>query len=244
MSKTPRFFFSDAEYSKGKYYLHDADIIRHARKVLRLGKGDRVELFDGKGMVYTTEIELLSKELLIVNLLEQSQVENENRLKVTLAQALPKVGKIDNILRMNTEIGVSDFVLFESDYSVVKIKDYHEGKLTRLNKIVREAARQSHNDFLPSIFGPVEFKAMIAKPADLKIILHTDNLNMETVSLSDIKSELKGEESVTLCVGPEGGFSKEEIEFAQTQGFRTVKLNLPVLRTETAGLVASAFSLI
>lgn len=244
MSKLPRFFFADAEFSKGKYYLHDVDIIRHARKVLRLNKGDRVELFDGRGTVYVTEIELLSKELLIVSLIEQRHLTSEDRLNVTLVQALPKAGKIDDILRMNTEIGVNDFVLFESDHSVVKMKDYHEAKLTRLNKIIREAARQSENNFLPSIFGPVEFQTMIAKPADVKVILHTDSSDSKVVSLSDVKSGLSGKEDIMICVGPEGGFSKAEVELAQAQGFITVKLNLPVLRTETAGLVAAAFLLI
>ncbi len=244
MSRASRFFISDAEYSKGKYYLHDTDIIRHARKVLRLDKGDRVELFDGKGMVFLTEVEILSKDLLVVSLIEEYKMEGKNGLRIVMAQALPKAGKIDNILRMNTEIGVSEFVLFESDHSVVKIKDYHEAKLTRLNKIVRESARQSRNNFLPPIYGPVDFTSMIAKPADTKILLHTDNVKNETMSLSDIKSQLKGEEQITVCIGPEGGFSKKEVEIAQSHNFQIVNLTLPILRTETAGLVVSAFLLI
>lgn len=243
MSKAPRFFFSDAEFAKGKYYLHDAEIIRHARKVLRLAKGDKVELFDGKGTVYITEIDLLSKDLLIVNLLEEKTVDEREGVKISIAQGLPKLGKVDDILRMNTEIGVEEFILFESDHSVVKIKDYHEGKLQRLNKIVREAARQSHNDFLPSIFGPVDFQSVLDKPADLKIILHTEESD-NTTRLSEVKSALKGDETVTICIGPEGGFSSREVEMAKTKGFQVVKLDLPILRTETAGLVVASFLLI
>lgn len=243
MSNFPRFYFSDAEFAKGKYYLHDAEIIRHARKVLRLAKGDKIELFDGKGTVYITEIDLLSKDLLIVTLLEEKTVEERGGVKISLAQGLPKLGKVDDILRMNTEIGVEEFVLFESDHSVVKIKDYHEGKLLRLNKIVREAARQSHNDFLPTILGPVDFESVLKKPADVKVLLHPSESD-QTSQLSEVKKLLKGDERITICIGPEGGFSPREIESAKSNGFQVVNLDLPILRTETAGLVVASFLLI
>ncbi len=243
MNKIPRFFISDAEFSRGKFYLHDNEIIRHARKVLRLSKGDRVELFDGRGTKYVVEIDLLSKELIVATLVEEKIAEERTGLQVTLAQALPKLGKIDDILRMNTEIGVAEFVLFESDHSVVKRNDYHERKITRLNKIIREAGRQSHNDYLPSLLGPLDFESIINKQSDLKILLHTDGSHEEE-DIKEIKSNLKGVESVTICIGPEGGFSQKEVELAKKHDFHIVKLNLPILRTETAGLVVSSFLLI
>ena len=241
MSSLTRFFLGDAQYAKGSYYLKDENILKHARKVLRLQKGSRVELFDGKGKTILSEIELLTKEVLVAKIIEEKVSDDSKKLHITLAQALPKAGKIDNILRMNTEIGVSGFVLFESDHSIVKKEHYKEQKIIRLNKIIQEASRQSRNDYIPQITGPIEFQKMLSTDSDRKILLHTDSAGEK---LSDIKMSLKKNSSIVVCVGPEGGFSKTEVQSALTKGFQIVKLDLPVLRTETVGLVVCSYLLI
>lgn len=242
MSKYPRFFTGNSDFLDDKFYLKDPNLLRHARKVLRLSKGDRIELFDGMGNTYKSEVVLLTKELLVAKIVEEIATEIKERKNVILAQALPKAGKIDSIVRMNTEIGVSKFLLFECDHSVVKIGHYHEGKITRLKKIIQEAARQSINNYIPQIEVPITFEKLLEVDADIRIIL--DAKTESGVDIKDIKSKLKKNDTILLCIGPEGGFSKREIEAAMEKGFVLVKLDLPVLRTETAGVVASAFLLL
>lgn len=244
MSSLPRFFLGKHEYAKGKYYLSDEQILRHARRVLRVNKGDKVELFDGKGNTYLSEVELMSKEVMIAKVIEHRVEETTNRRHITLAQALPKAGKIDNILRMNTEIGVEKFMLFESDHSIVKVEHYHEAKLQRLKKVVQEASRQSNNNHIPEVAGPVSFDELITSTADYKLILHTDDSTKTGKGLPEVKENLSLEDEVLVCIGPEGGFSDSEITLALENGFQIIKLNLPVLRTETAGLVVCSFLLI
>lgn len=244
MSNIPRFLTDVPEVYKGKLYLHDDNILHHARQVLRLHKGDKIEIFDGQGTSYLTEIEKLSRELLIVNILEEKLIDRKSGLKLILAQALPKAGKLDTILRMNTEIGVNKFVLFDSDYSVVKLKSYHEKKMSHLSRVIKEATRQSLSQFLPDIQKPVRFEEMLNEFGDVKILLHTKDYQENPKSITNIKSSLKGNESVLVVVGPEGGFSEKEVRLAKSNGFYIVGLNLPVLRTETAGLVVSSFLLI
>lgn len=247
MRNLPRFYIADSDYLEGKFYLKDHNSLRHARKVLRLSKGDDVELFDGNGKAYLCKVELLTKELLIADLIKEQEEKKSSKPKIILAQSLPKAGKIDDIVRMNTEIGVSEFVLFESDHSVVKVEHYHESKITRLKKIIQEAARQSNNNFLPEVIGPIDFNNLLKLPADRKFILHTQSTDSNEKidrDISKLKSSLKADESVMVCIGPEGGFSKGEIVKALENGFVILTLDLPVLRTETAGLVVCSYLLI
>jgi len=244
MKSLPRFFLSDYEYAKGKYYLGDERMLKHARKVLRITKGDKVILFDGQGTSYLSEVELLSKEVMITKVLEKVVEEIPDRPHIILAQGLPKAGKIETILRTNTELGVRSFVLFESDYSVVKVKHYDEKKLQRLEKVVQEASRQSVNNFIPEVAPAMRFSELLDLEADYKLILHTDSLGSASIDVKVIKEKIKIDDEILVCIGPEGGFSENEIQEAIDHGFQLVKLNLPVLRTETAGMVVSSFLLI
>jgi 16S rRNA (uracil1498-N3)-methyltransferase len=247
MRNLPRFYIADSDFLEGKFYLKDHNSLRHARKVLRLGKGDDIELFDGNGKAYLCKVELLTKELLIADLIKEQKEKKSNKPNIILAQALPKAGKIDDIVRMNTEIGVSEFVLFESDHSVVKTEHYHENKISRLKKIIQEAARQSNNNLLPQILGPIDFNQLMSFPADKKLILHTQSTSYtEKIvdNITKVKTTLGIESNVLVCIGPEGGFSKAEISKAIENGFMLITLELPVLRTETAGLVVCSFLLI
>jgi 16S rRNA (uracil1498-N3)-methyltransferase len=244
MKSLPRFFLSDYEYAKGKYYLSEERMLKHARKVLRITKGDKVILFDGQGTSYLSEVELLSKEVMITKVLEKVVEEIPDRPHIILAQGLPKAGKIETILRTNTELGVSSFVLFESDYSVVKVKHYDEKKLQRLEKVVQEASRQSVNNFIPEVAPAMRFSELLDLEADYKLILHTDSEGIASMDVKDIKEKIKINDEILICIGPEGGFSENEIQEAIDHGFQLVKLNLPVLRTETAGMVVSSFLLI
>lgn len=244
MKSLPRFFLSEYEYAKGKYYLKEEKILKHARKVLRISKGDKVILFDGEGTSYLAEVELMSKEVMVAKVLEKNVEEIPERPHIILAQGLPKAGKIDMILRMNTEVGVRKFVLFESDYSVVKAKHYDEKKMQRLGKVLQEASRQSVNNFIPEVAPAVSFNELLNLEADYKLLLHTDSEGGATINLKEIKEQIKIKDKVLIVIGPEGGFSDKEVSSALESGFKLVKLNLPVLRTETAGLVVSSFLLI
>ena len=244
MRSLPRFFLSDYEYAKGLYYLSEERLLKHARKVLRITKGDKVILFDGDGTSYLSEVQLLSKEVMVAKVLEKTVEDVPEKPQITLAQGLPKAGKIDAILRMNTEIGVSRFVLFESDYSVVKVKHYDDKKMARLGKVVQEASRQSLNNFIPEVVPAMAFNELISMKADFKLILHTDSTENSVIDIKEVKDKMKIDDHVLICIGPEGGFSETEVNSAITNGFQLVKLDLPILRTETAGMVVSSFLLI
>lgn len=242
MSKISRFFIDKSKLHRGKFTLRDPGDIKKIRQVLRLREGEEIELFDGKGTAYQAQIIEIRKsgikgKILNSNFNIQSRTKSGTRFNVILAQALTKAGKMDDIIKMNTEIGVNEFQPFESDYSVFKLSKFKPQKLERWNKIALEASRHSERNIIPEIYTPIKFIELFDAAADHKLLLHSRQVE-GAQNIYDLKSEIIAGQSVLLAVGPEGGFSPKEVETAQETGFTIVYLNLPILRTETAGIVA------
>lgn len=240
MSKLPRFFLGQSDFSQRKIYISDLDAVKHARKILRLKIGDRVEIFDGMGNTYLGEILKLTNDVMVVEVLDSISSES-NRPYIILAQGLPKAGKLEDILKMNTEVGVREFLLFESDYSVVKREHINPKKLDRYRKIITEAARQSENDYLPIINSAISFNEMLKTDADYKILLNPSSKS--DIGLDELRGKLASTSKVLIVIGPEGGFSPIELESARAEGFQTISLNTGILRTQTAGVVVAGFLL-
>ena len=131
MKSLPRFFVEEKNVFKNKFYLDNTGDTYKVRQVLRLQKGDKLLMFDGKGNEYIGEIISLRKDLISGEVLEHKVVEQPNKPHIILAQALTRTTKIDDIVRMNTEIGVEEFIFFESEYSIVKLKNFREKNLKR-----------------------------------------------------------------------------------------------------------------
>src|SRR5689334_20277150 len=107
-----RFFIDPQNIHVDRFWIVETRIAKHMRKVLRLNKGDMITLFDGKGNEYDAEIELITKDKVQGNIKARREIVEVIGLKLILGQGLPRGGKLDDIIRMNTEIGVSGFVLF------------------------------------------------------------------------------------------------------------------------------------
>ena len=244
MATQRRFFITKDNIYRDKFVIPDKQTAKYMRKVLRLSVGDKITLFDGQGKEFAAEIGSLRNDLVkgkIVGEAETSQ-NFQPKIQLILAQALPRAGKLDEIVRMNTEVGVAQFILFESDYGVVKSKDFPEAKLERLRRVIKEATRQSEGLTMSEISLAGNFTVAIETPADMKILLHS-RVEAEARNLWDLKSNLPKDSKVLLLVGSEGGFSAKELELAQQNQVKIAHLNLPILRTETAGVVASGILL-
>jgi 16S rRNA (uracil1498-N3)-methyltransferase len=236
-----RFFVQSRNIFKDKFYLDDKIQINHIRTVLRLDANDKIELFDGSGKIYECEIISLRKQQISGNIIN-AYSENIDLPHIALAQAFPKGNKLDDIVRMSTEVGISEFYFFESDYSVIKLKNYNIKKNDRFHRIIIEAARQSERTTIPTINDPLSFDEILQLEYDQKIILHSRNVN-NSQNLVSLKKQFSTEDTILILIGPEGGFSESEIELAKDHNFYLGYLNLPILRTETAGIVASSILL-
>jgi 16S rRNA (uracil1498-N3)-methyltransferase len=219
--------------------IDDALEIRHIRRVLRLGEGEPVILFDGKGKEYLASIARISpREVLFSLALEEADSpRKESPLKIILGAALLKSAKFDWLLQKITELGVGEIVPFSSSHVVPRWGEGQtENRHSRWEKIVAEAAKQCGRAVIPSILPPRSFEEVLEGDwgAVTKVIL------WEQEKASALNEAVDRASGVFVLVGPEGGFSDEEARQARAAGFQPVHLGPRILRAETAGIAAVA----
>lgn len=242
MATIRRFYVSQDNIKKKRFLIEDAGIAKHAGLILRLKKGDHIVLFDGEGKEYNAKIGYMDR-IQMAGVVEGELPEKEETKPIIyLAQSLPRAGKLDEIIKMNTEIGVRGFVLFQSEYSVPKLESYDSGKMERLQRVALEALRQSEGLYLPELIGPETFSELFKFKTDRKILLHSRNAE-GAVNLKELTPRIEPGTTLLLIIGPEGGFSTSELTLAKASGAEIAFLDLPVLRTETAGVVTSGLIL-
>ncbi len=230
----PKFFVAK-EKINGDVITIDTDDISHIKRVLRLNTGDVITICDSAATDYTAEITELSDKAVICHVLSKEKNDAEPNISVTLFQALPKATKMELIIQKNTELGIVRVVPCELSRCVVKLdgKDSKK-KCERWQKIADEAAKQSGRGILPTVSNIMSFKDAVCemKKSDIFFVPY------ESAEEITLKSILSGNEakSVSFMIGPEGGFSPEEVEFLMNENVPLVTLGKRILRTETAGM--------
>ena len=223
----PRTFVPGASFAEGFVEL-PSDELDKLRKVLRLSTGAEVAILPDDGTLVRCRLD--GRRAIA---LETMRPETEARLGLTLAQALPKGDKLEEIVRAGTELGVARFVVFPSERTVVRWEPQKvQDRLRRLGTIAREAAEVSFRTRLPRIEWTESLAALL-------------NAEPESVVLSEAEGGLpplaRRGERMTLVVGPEGGWSPKEFEAI---GNRGVTLGPRVLRVDHAGPSAAAILLL
>ena len=233
MSRPPRFFIAPSQVSGSRISITEEDV-RHIAAVLRMKTGDALLLCDGQGAEYQVTIAEISKSEIKTEIVSQRHREI-TAPRITLGQGLPKSDKMDWIVQKATELGVANIVPLATERTIVKIRD-EEKRISRWQKIAREAAMQSNRVDIPAIGQVVSFKDF----------LRTQNSEPRTLLLlpweegtTPIKGVLRGNQDITrivVLIGPEGGFSSVEASLAREKGFHAVSLGPNILRTETAAI--------
>ncbi|MCP4634260.1 MAG: 16S rRNA (uracil(1498)-N(3))-methyltransferase [candidate division Zixibacteria bacterium] len=206
----------------------------HLQKVMRAGKGDIFCAVDGLGKCYRSVITGQKKNNILADVVSVTRNENEPLMEITVGVALLKNNIMDYAIEKATECGVSKFIPFRSSNTVVEIPE-KQGiirKRKRWQNVVRAAVKQSLRTRIPEISDPVKFKEMISgtKEYDLKLLADPGK---NSIALKDIKFK-KPKLRVLLIVGPEAGFTVEELADAKQFGFRLVHFGSRRLRAETA----------
>ena len=214
----------------------------HLARVLRLKSGDVVGLFDGAGAGCIGRVERIDRDETRVRLESADDRSVEPRLHVTLAQAIPRSpDRMDHLVQKTTEIGVSRIVPIVASRSVARPAGA-TSRLERWRRIASDAARQSGRLRVPTVDEPATWEDFIgeaAAPAEARLVLSTeDPLSGELTGMV-----AAGARHCIIGIGPEGGWSSEELARAQAAGYRSVRLGPRILRTETAGIVAVALAL-
>ena len=214
--------------------IRDAEF-RHLKTVLRLGVGDKVSLFNGRGLELIGEIESMAKAEAAVKVLGVKNTEGvESAVKITLLQGLVKGGKPEIILQKATELGAAEVVFFTTGRTVPRPAGDSEKRLLRFRRIALEAVKQCGRTVVPEV-GIVSFEEAIKVRGEELLLVF--NKVEGSISVEDAMGGFGGD-SIAVMVGPEGGFTDEEAEAAREAGFKAISLGRRTLRSETAAVAA------
>src|SRR2546423_2304604 len=212
----------------------------HARDVLRLERGDRAVVFNGRGREITAEIVDLTKNELRLRRLQENETP-PLRCRITLAQAIPKGKNMDLIVQKAVEIGAAEIAPLISERTIVDLGPKEaDQKREKWRQIAIEAAKQCGQNWLPDVHAPQKLKGFFSHAAnvDLRLIgsLQPDAVHLRKI-LGDYR-EQHGDrpESVLMLVGPEGDFTPAELALAHSNGSLPITLGPIILRVETAAI--------
>ena len=234
--------------------------VNHIRNVLRMRPGEEISVGTGEDdNEYRCEIESLEEDKVtcILRFIKSSGVESP--ADIILFQGLPKADKMEMIIQKCVELGVAEIVPVSCERCIVKLDDKKaDAKVKRWQGIAEAAAKQSKRAVIPGITVPLSMKEALKKASgmDIKIIPYELARGMEKTAeifgrISGLNTENKAENKsennterrpqIAVFIGPEGGFTEEEIKLAKECGVEPISLGKRILRTETAGMAVLAW---
>ncbi|MEI7829735.1 MAG: 16S rRNA (uracil(1498)-N(3))-methyltransferase [Prolixibacteraceae bacterium] len=213
-----------------KTILLNSEESKHCIKVLRLKKGDIVQLMNGKGSIFKAIIQSPDAKSTILEILEETKYTESRNFQLTIAIAPTKnMDRFEWFIEKSVEIGIDRIVPIYCQHSERK-----EIKTDRLEKILISAMKQSGQTYLPELSKPASFRDFLKVPFDGdKMIAHCENGNKKM-----LKDSISPGRNTLILIGPEGDFDSSEINLALEKGYIPVSLGESRLRTETAGIVA------
>jgi 16S rRNA (uracil1498-N3)-methyltransferase len=222
--------------ASGKRCLVAGSAAIHLVRVLRLGVGAAVTLFDGAGGEYAARIESFRRDAILVEVGAHAAVERESPLALTLAQGVSRGERMDWVVQKAAELGVRRIVPLITERSVVRLDARQAQKKSQhWHGIIIAACEQCGRNRLPELAAPVDLQAFLAEETSaetMRLLLSPSG----RLRIGAIKPLAK----ITVLIGPEGGLSPEERTTAIAQGFVEVQLGPRILRTETAAIAALA----
>lgn len=247
-----RFFVSPDQFEDDKVSI-SGPAVHQIRNVLRLGPGDSIVVLDNSGWEREAEIAEVGREQVVGRVLRKTLATGEPRTKVSLYQGVLKGSHFELVLQKGTELGIVEFVPLISQRCVIAGLDDVNKKMVRWRRIVQEAAEQSRRGRLPNLQSAMLFSQACerAKRTGGLSLMPWEEEKRANLKLVFGKrgKETKGKKapsfpsrpfSISLFIGPEGGFTSEEVTLAQRYDIVPITLGPRILRAETAGLVAAA----
>ena len=234
-------FFVDSKAIKDGYVEITGTDVNHIKNVLRLCEKEEILINDGQGNDYKCIINKISADAVQAKILETVRCNTEPEVKTVLFQSLIKGEKMDWVIQKSIEIGVTQIIPICTERCVVKIESDKktEAKLLRWNKIAESAAKQSKRGIIPHVLKPMPYGEALSYA---KEYLVASCIPFENEEAYHIKHFLKTSkrQSIGIFIGPEGGFTEDEVLAARSKSILPVTLGKRILRSETAGLVVLA----
>ena len=233
-------FYTPELLSAGEFVLDGAEA-HHLVTVRRFQNGDQVVLFNGDGHDYPAEILSADRKQVVLSVRAGIAVERELPFRMELAVALPKGNRGDFLIEKLTELGVRRLVPLLTARTIVQPKD---NRIDNLQHEVIEASKQSGRNTLMTIESPMRWPRFVIG-SDLplvRILLHPPRTGTTPCNLKDIPAAAIRGGGVICAVGPEGGFSEEEVAMAEDLGWIRLSLGPRILRVETSAIAVASWA--
>ena len=219
--------------SKGIISGQDA---RHVVKVLRLKKGAALEISNGRGKDFSARITAASVDRVQLDIIEELTSATESLIHITLCSGMLKDNKMDLVIKYVTQLGIRTWVPFFSERSIPSPDAKRmEKRVERWKSIARESLKQCRRSRLPEICPPLDFETVLTlpEPSDVKLAFW----EKASTKLDTLK-EKEPVNRIFILIGPEGGFSENEVDQAKQKGFISCSLGPRILRAETASIAS------
>jgi 16S rRNA (uracil1498-N3)-methyltransferase len=233
-------FFTESFNIQGDVIRIEGSDVNHIRNVLRMKPGEELSVsVPGDDREYRCGIEEINEDEVICSLRFIKEEGVELPYKITLFQGLPKADKMELIIQKAVELGAYEIVPVKTERSVVKLDDKKaKQKRERWQGISEAAAKQSRRGVIPEVTLPLTMKEAVSRAKEMTLACIPYELAEgmeETKKFLERMCEKKNG-SLGIFIGPEGGFTREEVELANAAGVIPVSLGRRILRTETAGM--------
>ncbi len=229
-----RFFISNDSFAGDNISITGQPVYQITR-VLRLKPGDHIIVLDDTGWECETVIESITRDIVQGRVIKKEPGIGEPKINLTLYQALLKTDKFEFVLQKGAELGVTNFVPFVSERCVVRKPS--ESRIERWNAIIREAAEQSRRTRLPVLHQVISFREACEQMNKPALILW-EGEQSQSLAITMRSPQFSKTRTISIFVGPEGGFTQAETELARQHGIVPVGLGNRIFRAETAGLAA------
>lgn len=237
----PTFIYDPAE-GDGESIVLTGSEAHHVAAVLRMNRGETIRAIDGRGTAHVCEIKETGSKRVLCSIISSSRNSGEPTLDLTLAIGVSAGLKFDLVVEKGTEVGVGRFVPLVTSKGKIKRVDLESWRKreTRWRRIAEAAAKQSGRSVVPTVESPQAVEAFVGTcPPDEGLMFHPGG----TPCRLENRLETLPQNNLTLLVGPESGFSPEEVALAEARAIPVISLGDRVLRTETAGIVLSALAI-
>ncbi len=231
-----RFFYPNVVNEEEIITITGPDV-SHIRQVLRLKEGDDIEVVDAEGMVSTCRLLHLEKDRVEAEILFSEAGGSELPGEVLLFQGYPKSDKIEWVLQKAVELGVHAVTPVITDRTVVRLSpEKAEARIKRLQTIAESAAKQSKRAKIPEVCPLSGFSEALERAKESDVILIPYEKAEGIAKTKETIASIRPGSSVSVFIGPEGGFTRDEIEEAERAGAVPITLGKRILRTETAAI--------
>ena len=235
-AQAPRRFFIPPELICGKETRLPKAEEHHLRNVLRIREGERVEIFDGKGGNWYGAVEFRHGEVFVRELTPTHSCRQQKAARLALAMTMIKPSRFEWALEKATELGVDEFIPLYTSRSDIRISgDKISGRLARWDRITKEASKQCRRIDVPRVRPPLEFHDFLSSEEysiQNKILFYEKSDNPWRADQKETADD------TIICIGPEGGWTDDEIGFAEKSGCVVFSLGPRILRAETAAIAA------